>query len=254
MRFFPSSTISEKIGQYIRLGVLGYHLRLLEEKLRLALELGVSERVIEYPWVFRNLRINSGRVLDVGCVGSYLSHELIRRGYSVWGVDVRPYLDKHPKMKFCQVDVRKTHFPSGFFDAVVAVSTIEHIGMGFGGEPSDDPNGDFTCMAELNRILKKSGEILVTLPYCRSFITIGSTRFYDEDRLEKLFNGFIIQRKEYFAHKCNKKWMKTTRKTARELATVKSHAVCSPCDKQFGRGIVCLVLKKASREESNNNS
>lgn len=239
MRFFPSSLVSEKIGQHIRLGVLGYHLKLLEEKLRLALGLWVSERVIEYPWVLRNLQINGGRILDVGCVGSYLSHELIRRGYDVWGVDVKPYPDKHPKMKFCQVDVKKTPFPSGFFDAVVAVSTIEHIGMGFEGEPSY-PNGDFACMTELNRILKKSGEILVTLPYCRSFITNESTRFYDEDRLEKLSNGFIIRRKEYFAYKYNKKWMKTTRKTAQDLATVKSHA------------IVCLVLRKVSLGESNN--
>ena len=223
---------SQRIGHYLsvrwrNLGALCYHLELLERRLRSNLGLWASERIVEYPWVLRNLQLRSGRVLDVGCAGSYLSHELIRQGHEVWGVDVKPYPEAPSKMKFCQVDIKETPFPDKFFDAIVAVSTVEHIWIGYCGEPCY-PNGDLACMRELGRVLKDDGKLLMTLPYNRLYMITKSHRIYDDTKLKNLVDGFAINKVEYYLR--NKKWIKTTREDAEKRSSTNSPA------------IVCLAL------------
>lgn len=59
-----------------------------------------SERIVEYPWVFRNLELDAGKILDVGCCKSKLSIQLASLGYKVYGIDISNYLYKHPNFKF----------------------------------------------------------------------------------------------------------------------------------------------------------
>jgi hypothetical protein len=65
----------------------------------------------------------------VGCSNSFLSHELIAHDLHVYGVDIRPYLQKHPSLFFIRADIVNMPFRNNF-DLVIAVSTIEHIGLG----------------------------------------------------------------------------------------------------------------------------
>lgn len=50
---------------------------------------------------------------------------------------------------------RNIGFPNNFFDAVIAVSTIKHVGIF---------DGDKKAVAEIKRILKPNGIFVVTLP------------------------------------------------------------------------------------------
>jgi 2-polyprenyl-3-methyl-5-hydroxy-6-metoxy-1,4-benzoquinol methylase len=125
--------VSTKINKYLihtPFWPLCFHIELLERRIRQLLGIYGTERVVEYPWVLQNLGIKNGRILDVGCCQSFFSHELIRRGYEVYGVDVGPYPEKHPKMCFFQADAINIPVIDNFFDRIVAVSTIEHIGLG----------------------------------------------------------------------------------------------------------------------------
>jgi ubiquinone/menaquinone biosynthesis C-methylase UbiE len=95
-------------------------------------------------------------------------------GYEVYSIDVQELLQLKivhpPNLKFIRGDIRHTNFPSNFFDRVIAVSTIEHIGLGHYGEEFDE-RGDEKAIKEAIRILKPNGKLLATPPYGKYAIT-----------------------------------------------------------------------------------
>ena len=100
-------------------------------------------------------------VLDVGCVDSLLSHELLSRGYSVIGINIREYSWKPEGMLFIKADLlRRLPIPDSSVDIVVAVSTIEHVGLSSYGQRNFDIDEDFKAMAELRRILRRGGVLI----------------------------------------------------------------------------------------------
>lgn len=87
-------------------------------------------RIMEHPFVFKNvLNLKRGRMLDVGCAESFLITELATVGFEVHGIDVRLYPVKYPDVFFIEADMCKAPYKDNCFDVVVAVSTIEHIGI-----------------------------------------------------------------------------------------------------------------------------
>lgn len=220
--------ILSRIASKDSIGRIRFHHRRMARKLASHLGREASERTIEYSWILKNLDLGKMRVLDVGCSGSFLSHELIARGYDTYGIDLRFYPEKRSDMKFYQVDVRNTSFPDSFFDQIIAVSTIEHVGQ---GEPCD--NGDLVTMMELSRILKESGKILVTLPFASKY-SFKKGRNYDEKRLQALVKDLLIEKKHYYVCCGKGKWIKASRGEA--------EAVFSPIRPM---AVVCLILRKS---------
>lgn len=130
-----------------------------------------------------------------GCE-SLLPLELASLGYEVFALDVRDYPLMHPRLISVKEDIRGTSFPSDFFDTAIALSTLEHIGLGFYGEPVD-PHGDRKAAIEIFRILKPGGRFLLTVPFGRPATTSGH-RVYDAARLRALLAEFQIQ--EFLCH------------------------------------------------------
>ena len=154
----------------------------------------VNERVADYPFVHQNIGIGlngKGRILDVGCHGSKLVIELASLGYETYGIDVIEYTLEHPNFTFVQGDICKTPFPYDFFDAVTAVSIIEHIGLGRWGDPIYS-DGDKKAMKEIKRILKPGGKAIITVPFGKGTIVyrkeISLHRVYDSQTLTGLFS------------------------------------------------------------------
>jgi SAM-dependent methyltransferase len=201
---FLSSITSDKTKG--RFGHLIFRSVLMTQKLWMASGISVSERVVEYPWIFRNLEYPNGRILDVGCSESYLSHELIKRGYDTYGLDANPFPHMNPKLHFVRADARQTPFEDEFFDQILVVSTLEHIGLGFYGDPAY-PDGDFLVMQELRRILKKGGKMLLTVPVAAKHQVFELMRTYEENRLSKLIDSLDLIQEDFFMLK-GKRWVK----------------------------------------------
>lgn len=121
---------------------------------------GCSSRTAEYKFVFGHLPETGSAILDVGCCGSLLPLKLAHRGYKVHAVDTRCYPERHPNLEFVQCDILGTPFPGEFFDCVIAVSTIEHIGLGLYGDPIHDEEADVVAMEEIRRITKTGRQSL----------------------------------------------------------------------------------------------
>jgi len=163
------------------LGVVAFWVSVLIKWFGL-LRSGWSQRVVEYPWVLRQLRRfvpRGARVLDVGCSESVLSHVLLYMGYGVWGLDINDYPYMPRQMVFVKRDVRDTGLPSNFFDAVVVVSMMEHIGLPVYGQVGFDADGDVKAIEELRRILKPGDYLIITMPFAgrefRTALARGST-------------------------------------------------------------------------------
>jgi Methyltransferase domain len=87
-------------------------------------------RVVEIPWVFRNLGLSPGAGSSTSGGQSVADGlHLASLGYHVVGVDLRPYDFNPPQLPVLQGDFLEGGFAEGEFDAVVAISAIEHTGI-----------------------------------------------------------------------------------------------------------------------------
>ena len=199
-------------------------------------ELVTVERIVEIPFVFQNLDLDRGaRVLDFGCNESPVSMHLASLGYEVVGVDLNPYPFTHPNFTFVAGDFLKSRFPRDHFDAVIAISAVEHCGLAAYGDGVED-RGDEKVVGEMWRILKPGGRLLLTVPYGRA-ATTSWYRVYDKAGLGRLLAAFAISKAEYYAGIGRKAWRPVGEE---ELAAVDSAAL------GFAQGVACVVALKPS--------
>jgi SAM-dependent methyltransferase len=199
-----------------------------------------SQRAAEYPWIIRSLELipKTGLFLDVGCAESLLSHELIAKGLTVVGLDIRDCPFKDKRVAFVKRNIIHTGFPDGMFDAVGIVSTIEHIGLEPYGQTVKDTDGDIKVITELKRILKNQGIILLTTPYIGAGpLRVDSfEREYSAQRLSRLTAGLKIVHENYYYPSRSMRRLQWLELSKEEM------------DKQTFTepGIACLILKKQS--------
>lgn len=158
-------------------------------------EMVSTERIIEYPFVFQHLPEGTGPVLDLGCCSSQLSLALACRGVPVIGVDFNPYPYRHPNFHAVRGDAMRLPFRSGTFGAVLAISTIEHVGIGHYGDPLAQ-SGDRAVIREITRILRSGGKALITVPFGRAR-TDDFQRIYDPITLSDLLTPLRVSHLEH---------------------------------------------------------
>ena len=152
-----------------------------------------NERVVELPWLLA--QGVHGRTLDAG---SALNHE----GYldrvlpavdELHIVTLEPERASFPERRISYVysDLRKLPYRDGYFDTIVSVSTLEHVGMdnrGYGSaaeQAADAQRESEEAIRELRRALAPGGRILMTFPYGEPE-DHGGWRQLDGDHLERL--------------------------------------------------------------------
>lgn len=193
-----------------------------------------NERVVEIPFVFQNLNFEKGaRILDFGCTDSKLSIELASKGYKVTGTDLREYEFRHPNLNFVNGDFGKNSFDKESFDAVVAISAVEHCGLSDYGENKFE-HGDYKIVKEMHRILKPKGRLIITVPFGKQGQTKGY-RVYNKESLYSLLRDFKIKKEEYFIGENQKYWLPTTEKELENTDSV---------SKGFVQGVACIAAEK----------
>ena len=203
-----------------------------------------NPRIVEYQWILKQLPKESCLVLDVGCSESFLSHELLGRGYVVVGLDIRECPWRNDRVHLIKRDVSDTRLQREIFPLIVIVSTIEHIGLNAYGQLLLDNDGDIKAMRELYRILKSGGKLLLTTPYIgegplRIVSRPGEAeRRYNVKRLQRLIDHFVVLKQEYF-FPVLKKGLFTKRYYFQKLPKKTASSYESN-----ETGIACLVLKK----------
>jgi len=182
----------------------------------------VNERIVELPFVLRNLDEADRRVLDVGCAESILPLDLAHRGFKVWGIDQRNYPLTHPNLEFIVGDICRLSFENDFFDVAISLSTVEHVGLGFYGD-SRREHGDVAAIRELHRVLKPGAKLILTAPYGRR--CEAWQRVYDSRAIAELLAVFRVEHVEYY-HKVGEAWLEAEEQQASEAESAdETHAV-----------------------------
>jgi hypothetical protein len=154
---------------------------------------GVNERIAEVPYVFAavaKLPLGS-TVLDVGAAESTVALSLASLGYEVTALDIRPYPFSHPRLRAVVGAVEEWETYERF-DAVVCLSTIEHIGLGAYGDDARDERADLAAMRRMHELTKPDGLLVLTTRFGEPSVD-DLQRTYDRAALDELLEGWSVE-------------------------------------------------------------
>lgn len=185
----------------------------------------ISERIVEYPLVFQKITKARSHILDIGSAESFLPYQLASLGHAVIASDLFPpnqqwrkrdsrnrwtvrddwggYLFKHPRLHFVREDATRLAHANDSFDYVTAISTVEHFGC-YGTRDVDPTAIGLRAMAEIHRVLKIGGTLLLSVPYGTGGESPRNRLLqlvFDGPLLKKYMAGFQIVEPRFFIYR-----------------------------------------------------
>ncbi len=213
---------------------------------------GLDERVVEYPWVLGQRP--HGRVLDAGSALNH-AHVLDRFLPAVADLHIvtfapEPVSFPERGVSYVYADLRELPFPDGSFDAIVSISTLEHVGMDnsrYGGSPSgrDDPKDALqAAVSELKRVLTPGGMFLATVPYGQPE-DHGWFRQFGREDVGELIDALDLRRLAVYSYS-PRGWQLSSLEAARNE---RYHALSDPPAYEpdlaaAARAVVCLRAER----------
>jgi Caenorhabditis protein of unknown function, DUF268 len=153
----------------------------------------VNERIVEQPYVFGAL---SGlrppaRILDVGGSESTIALSLACLGHDVHVVDPRGYPLRHPRLRQSPVTLDELRAELRF-DAAIAVSSIEHFGLGAYGGHARGLAADQAALATVRERLAPGGLFVLTVPCATEPSVDEFQRVYSFEQLREMLAAWEI--------------------------------------------------------------
>jgi ubiquinone/menaquinone biosynthesis C-methylase UbiE len=133
-----------------------------------------------------------GNILDVGCGTGYGTKMLLDASHnSVYGIDVSRnaicYAEtNYPGPKYICSSAETLPFEDECFDAITAFEVIEHV---------PDP---YKTLSELQRVLKKGGDLFISTPNPRHLLNVGRHFVLGRPYPEKIIMSNIYHLKEFY--------------------------------------------------------
>lgn len=153
----------------------------------------VNERVVEVPYTFRALaRVPpDAKVLDVGATESTVCLSLATLGYDVTAIDPRPNPLSHERLHTVVGEIEDWE-PEAEFDAVVCLSTIEHLGTGEYGVRTAEQRADLKAMQRMRDMTRPGGVLVLTTSVGPASID-EPHRVYDQQGLDELLADWKVE-------------------------------------------------------------
>jgi SAM-dependent methyltransferase len=139
-----------------------------------------NERIVEIPWCLSRIH---GPTLDIGAAES---EYLDRLPTGSVGIDIRPAAVA-TTLPYVIANAVALPFPDQSFDHVLCLSTFEHLGRAHEAYGTTDEVGiPEQVFAEMRRVVKKGGTLLITVPYGKQQ-DLGWLVTYDAQLLQETF-------------------------------------------------------------------
>jgi Caenorhabditis protein of unknown function, DUF268 len=115
--------------------------------------------------------------VDIGSrVDGFVAHVLSFMPVTV--VDIRPLTSDIDGLTFHQADMCRLDFASASIPSLSSLHAVEHVGLGRYGDPID-PEGCFTAMRELARVVAPGGRLYLGTPIGAERLAFNSERVFD---------------------------------------------------------------------------
>jgi SAM-dependent methyltransferase len=147
----------------------------------------VNDRIVEQPYVFAAVDrlTRPARILDVGGSESTVAMSLACLGHEVHVVDPRGYRLEHPLLRAHAM--RLDQFSTDLrFDAAIAISSIEHFGLGGYGQDVQAERLDHAALRDIHRLLTPGGILLLTVPCAEESSQDDFERTYSFNELHQM--------------------------------------------------------------------
>tara|TARA_B100000795_G_scaffold238808_1_gene200153 strand:+ start:77 stop:871 length:795 start_codon:yes stop_codon:yes gene_type:complete len=177
----------------------------------------LDERIVEIPWIVSELKKIKGNLLDAGStLNQYYILKLIKHFNKIFITTLYPEENYHNNLNvsYTYEDLANLSFKNEYFDVVTSISTLEHINYNnsiynygkFRYSKKKQKNKLFTVLENLNRVLKKKGTLLITIPYGKKGIYNNMQQFdkVDLDKIIKFLKPTKYSIKYYVVK--DKKW------------------------------------------------
>ena len=164
---------------------------------------GYDERVVEYPWVLSRLGEGKSKLLDAGSAFNFPeiieSPKLAGKDITIFTLAPESKAFWEKGISYHYGDLREMPFKDGWFDEIVSISTLEHVGMNNQMYTRQNPSERIALEAkqaarELIRILRVGGKFLASVEFGRhQLIECDGTPFaeqFDSLLLEDLLTVF----------------------------------------------------------------
>jgi len=161
--------------------------------------IGIDERCVEYPWLFAHLPATANPVLDAGSV---LNHEFLLNHSALSQKTVHIVTLAPEEVCFWErgisylfTDLRHLPLRSNYYDVIVCLSTLEHVGCDNSLYTKSDaglennPETFTQAIAELHRVLKPNGQLLLSVPF-GTYQHFGSFQQFDSELLKQAIAAF----------------------------------------------------------------
>jgi len=198
-----------------------------------------NERIIEFPFILKQIKNPNAKILEVGSCESLLALHLASMGHSITAVDLNDYEFGHPNLKFIKGDICNINLPINYFDYIILVSVLEHIGLGAYGEKAFE-DGDKKTLQHLKNCLKNDGRFIITVPYGKGALT-KTQRVYDAEKFDDLLHGLVIEKEFYYKGLDQKYWISVAKE---DLANIDSS--------KFTQGVALIVASKSVQYKLSN--
>lgn len=129
----------------------------------------VARKILFLDRYLPTVATNSKKLLDLGSNKGYLTEFFKNKGYDAYGLEFNKELvefsKKNGKAKYMQGSVENIPFKDNSFDVILCLASLEHF------------VDRSRAMKEINRVSKKDGKVIFTVPntwsyfFIRSFIT-----------------------------------------------------------------------------------
>jgi len=141
-------------------------------------------------WAARKLKLSSPEK-HVDIASSVLMISVLSGFIDTTFVDYRPLKSNLKGLSSIPGDILSLPFLDGSISSLSCLHVIEHIGLGRYGDPLD-PMGSVKGAKELQRVLKKSGNLLVSLPIGCERICFNAHRIHSPSSVICLFSSLRL--------------------------------------------------------------